>query len=173
MPRRKSTEVRMLARLAAIALALILAPLPASAAFLERHGHWIVAAASQSACAAFNRPLEEFNAAPYAALSIRQRRGEPARLQVFAWPDVFKAGQRTTIEIGSGLRTEVAAQAPDSYFVEATDALPDAAIAEMRAAGPVEIRVRGLPQMLVFDLSQIDAIMKSLDTCVRQLGRSP
>jgi hypothetical protein len=64
----------------------------------------------------------------------------------------------------------VAAQAPDTYFVEASDALPDASIGEMRA-GPVEIRVRGLPQMLVFDLSQIDAIMKSLDTCVRQLGR--
>ena len=31
---------------------------PPSAAFLERHGHWIVAAASRSACAAFNRPLE-------------------------------------------------------------------------------------------------------------------
>ena len=158
----------MLARLAAIAL--ILAPLPASAAFMERHGHWIVAAASQSACAAFNRPLEEFNAAPFAALSIRQRRGEPARLQVFAWPDVFKVGQRTTIEIGSGLRTELAAHAPDNYFVEAADALPEASIGEMRA-GAVEIRVRGLPQMLVFDLSQIDAIMKSLDTCVRQLAR--
>ena len=158
----------MLARLAAIAL--ILAPLPASAAFLERHGHWIVAAASQSACAAFNRPLEEFNAAPYAALSIRQRRDQPARLQVFAWPDVFKAGQRTVIEIGSGLRTELAAQAPDSYFVEAAGALPDAAIGEMRT-GPVEIRVRGLAQMLVFNVSQIDAIMKSLDSCVRQLAR--
>jgi hypothetical protein len=167
MQRRKPTKVRMLARLAAIAL--IFAPVPASAAFLERHGHWIVAAASQSACAAFNRPLEEFNAAPYAGLSIRQRRGQPARLQVFAWPDVFKPGQRTTIEIGSGLRTELAAQAADSYFVEATDALPDAAIGEMRT-GPVEIRVRGLPQMLVFDVSEIDVIMKSLDTCVRQLG---
>jgi hypothetical protein len=158
----------MLARFAV--MALVLAPLPASAAFMERHGHWIVAAASQSACAAFNRPLAEFNAAPYAALSIRQRRGEPARLQVFAWPDVFKAGQRTVIEIGGNARTEVAAHAPDSYFVEAADALPDAAIDALRD-GAVEFRVRGLPQVLVFDVSQIDTIMKSLDACVRQLGR--
>jgi hypothetical protein len=156
-------------RLRLAAIALILTALPASAAFLERHAHWTVAAASQSACAAFNRPLEEFNAAPYAALSIRQRRGQPARLQVFAWPGAFKPGDKVTIRIAIGPGTELAAQAANTYFVETAGGLQDALVSEMSAVGLVSFKITGLATVLFFDMSQLEAIMKSLAACMRQL----
>jgi hypothetical protein len=159
----------MLPRLAATAL--LLTTLPASAAFLERHEHWTVTGGSAPSCIAVNRPPAEFNHQPYAALAIHQRRNRGPRLQVFAWPGAFKSGDKVTIEIRIGPGTQLAAEAMDSYLVQVKDTLPAELIGEMRAVGLVPFGITGLRQSLLFDLSQIEAVMKSLDTCVRQHPR--
>ena len=158
----------MHARLAAFAAAALLVTTLPAAAFHERHDHWHVMA-SPLACFAINRPPEEFNAAPYASLSLRQRRGQPLKLQVFAWPGVFKPGERSEIEIGRGAVTVMPAEAFDSYGVETKDPIPDAALGDMRRERIAQFRVKGLPQLLMFDMAQIDNVLKSLDACARQL----
>jgi hypothetical protein len=65
----------------------------------------------------------------------------------------------------------LAAEALDSYLVQVKDTLPAELIGEMRAVGLVPFGITGLRQSLLFDLSQIEAVMKSLDTCVRQHPR--
>lgn len=165
----------MLLRLAAIALAALataitLTTLPASAAFLQRHEHWTVTDSHPliPGCGAINRPPEEFHAQPYAALSIRQDRNTGARLFVFAWPGAFKYGEKVTIELGFGPGPQLAAEALDSYVVAVRDELPAALVAEMREMRFVSFSITGLSQALIFDLAQIEAVMKSLAACVRQ-----
>ena len=160
----------MLLRLAAIALALT--TLPASAAFEERHAHWTVTDHHPliPGCGAINRPPEEFHAQPYAALSIRQDRNTGPRLFVFAWPGAFKYGEKVTIELGFGPGPQLAAEALDSHVVVTREDLPAALVAEMREARFVSFSIGGLSQALIFDLAQIEAVVKSLAACVRQSG---
>ncbi len=118
---------------------------------------------------ALNRPAEEFNFAPYNTLALRQRRGGPVRLQVFAWPGMFKQGQNVTIAvIIDGTRTDLPAQAADSYYAE-TSFLPPELLAQLRAAGTAEFALTGVEPRLLFDVSAFDAVMKSLDDCMRKL----
>jgi hypothetical protein len=168
----------MLLRLAAISLAVLaaialttLATLPASA-FEERHAHWTVLDSHPlvPGCAAINRPPDEFAAQPYAALSIRQDRNIGPRLFVFAWPGAFKYGDRLTIELGIGPGPKLAAEAQDSHVVVTREDLPQELIADMHAARFVSFDITGLSQALMFDTSQLDAVMKSLAACVRQQG---
>ena len=158
----------MLLRLAA--LVLIVTTLPASAAFEERHAHWTVLDSHPlvPGCSAINRPPDEFAAQPYAALSMRQDRNMGPRLFVFAWPGAFKYGDRVTIELGIGPGPKLAAEALDSHVVVTREDLPQELIAEMHAARFVSFDIAGLPQALMFDTSQLDAVMKSLAACVRR-----
>ena len=158
----------MLSRLAATAV--LLTTLPASAAFLERHEHWTVTDSHPlvPGCAAINRPAEEFHAQPYAALAIVQARNIGPRLMVFAWPGAFKYGDKVTIELGIGPGPKLAAEAQDSHVVATREDLPQELIAEMHAARFVSFSITGLSQALIFDLSQIEAVMKSLAACARQ-----
>jgi hypothetical protein len=150
--------------------AALASSLPASSApFVEKHGHWSVMAASAQACMALNRPAEEWNFAPYNALALRQRRGGPVRLQVFAWPGMFKQGQNVTIAvIVDGTRTDLPAQAADSYYAE-TSFLPPELLARLRTAGTAEFALSDVEQRLLFDVSAFDTVMKSLEECMRQL----
>ena len=152
------------------ALAALVSALPASAApFDVKHGHWSVMAVSPIACTALNRPSEEWNFAPYNALALRQRRGGPVRLQVYAWPGVFKQGQNVTIAVTiDGTRTELPAQAADSFYAE-TSFLPPELLAQLRTARTAEFTLSGVESRLLFDVSAFDAIMKSLEDCMRQL----
>jgi hypothetical protein len=121
------------------------------------------------ACMALNRPAEEFNFAPYNALALRQRRGGPVSLQVYAWPGLFKQGQNVTIAvIVDGTRADLPAQAADSYYAE-TSFLPPELLARLRTASTAEFALGGVEQRLLFDVSAFDAVMKSLEECMRQL----
>lgn len=158
----------MLLRLAA--LALVLTALPASAAFLQQHAHWTVSDADPPDCMAINRPPEEFAVQPYAALAIRQGRNLGPRLFVFAWPGVFKYGERLTLDVGgSGPGAQVAVEAIDSHVVASRENLSPQQIAYLKETRLVSFEGAGMPQALIFDLSQLDAVMKSLAACVRQL----
>jgi hypothetical protein len=153
------------------ALAVALASsLPASAApFMEKHGHWSVMAVTPQACMALNRPAEEWNFAPFNALALRQRRGSPVSLQVYAWPGVFRQGQNVTLAvIVDGTRTDLPAQAADSYYAE-TSFLPPDLLAGLRAARTAEFVLSGVDSRLLFDVSAFDAVMKSLEECMQQL----
>ena len=166
MPVRTATAAMFVTALAAALVPV----LPASSApFDIKHGHWSVMTASPIACTAFNRPAEELNFAPYNALALRQRRGGPVRLQVFAWPGVFKQGQNVTIAvIIDGTRTELPAQAADTYLAE-TSFLPPELLGQLRTARTAEFALSGVPDRLLFDVSAFDAVMKSLEDCMRQL----
>ena len=130
-------------------------------------------AAGPTACAAVNRPIEEFNAAPFNALSIRQRRGAKPVLQVFTWPDMFKPGQAVTVAITiNGTRTELPAQTADSYIAETKGTLPAELIALLRGARNAQIEITGVAHMLLFDVSDVEAVLGSLEACERQLPRS-
>ena len=118
---------------------------------------------------ALNRPAEEFNFAPYNTLALRRRRGGPVRLHVFAWPGMFKQGQNVTIAaIIDGTRTDLPAQAADSYYAE-TSFLPPELLTRLRSAGTAQFAINGMESRLLFDVSAFDAVMKSLDECMRQL----
>jgi hypothetical protein len=144
----------------------------ALAASLAVHGHWTVLP-SVTACAALNRPPEEFNVAPFNALSIRQRRGAQPVLQVFVWPNVFKPGQAVTITMSiDSTRIDLPAEAGDSYFAEAKGPLPADLLALLRGARVAEVKVTGVPQPLLFDISQLEAVLASLDACERQLPKT-
>jgi hypothetical protein len=162
----------MRCRLAALAVSTLAgsAAVPAAPApFMEQHGHWTVMGTSL-ACMAVNRPVEEFNYAPYNGLSVRQRRAGPARLQVFAWPGLFKQGQAVTIAITVGTtRTELPAEAADTFFVETKEALPAALLDSLRDRRVAQFEVSGVPQTLLFDMSHLPAVMRSIEDCVRQL----
>jgi hypothetical protein len=150
-----------------LCLALGLAASPA-AAFTERHGHWTVTDAGGT-CMAVNRPLEEFNAQPYAALAFVKRGGDAPRLQLYAWPGAFTPGARLMVEVAIGGAEPLGAEALDSYLVEVREPLPAELVADMR--GFVGFGVEGLPQGLMFDLSQIDALLRSLEACARRRAR--
>ena len=144
----------------------------ALAASFTVHGHWSVFP-SVTACAALNRPPEEFNVAPFNGLSIRQRRGAHPVLQVFAWPNAFKPGQVVTITMSiNGTRIGLPAEAMDSYFAEAKGPLPAELLALLRGARVAEVEVTGLSQQLLFDISQLDAVLTSLDACERRLPKT-
>jgi hypothetical protein len=155
--------------IAALAAALVSA-LPASAApFDVKHGHWTVMAASPDACMALNRPAEELNFSPFNALAFRQRRGGPVRLQVFAWPGVFKQGQNVTITVTiDGGWTDLPAQAADTYYAE-TSFLPPELLTRLRSAGTAQFAINGMESRLLFDVSAFDAVMTSLEDCMRKL----
>lgn len=143
-----------------------------AAPFMTQHGHWTVMAGGPTACMAVNRPPEEFNVAPFNALSLRQRRGAQPVLQVFTWPDMFKPGQTVTITFTiNGTRTEAPAQTADSYIAETKGALPAELIAMLRGARSAQIEITGFPHMLLFDVSDAEAVLASLEACERQLPR--
>ena len=144
----------------------------ALAASFAVHGHWTVLP-YPTACAALNRPPEEFNVAPFNALSIRQRRGAHPVLQVWAWPNVFKPGQVVTITMSiNGTRIALPAEAMDSYFAEAKGPLPTELLALLRGARVAEVELTGVSQLLLFDISQLDTVLASLDACERQLPKT-
>jgi hypothetical protein len=170
MPVRTATAANSAATFITALAAALVSALPASGApFDVKHGHWSVMSASPVACMALNRPAEEWNFAPYNALALRQRRGSPLSLQVYAWPGVFKQGQKVTIAITiDGTRTELPAQAADSYYAE-TSFLPPELLAQLRAARTAEFSLSGVESKLLFDVSAFDTLMTSLEECVRQL----
>lgn len=140
-----------------------------AAPFLARHGHWTVMAASATACAAMNRPPEEFNAAPFASLALRQLRDGPARLQVFAWPGVFKPNDAVTITVtADGARTDMPGRTFDTYIAETPLTAP---LREALKARVAEFEITGLPSMLLFDVSHLGEVVASLEACVRGLAR--
>ena len=67
-----------------------------------------------------------------------------------------------------GTRTELPAQAADSFYAE-TSFLPPELLAQLRTARTAEFTLSGVESRLLFDVSAFDAIMKSLEDCMRQL----
>ena len=160
-------------RLFALGFLIASAASALAAPFMTQHGHWTVMAGGPTACMALNRPPEEFNVAPFNALSIRQRRGAQPVLQVFTWPNVFKPSQSVTITMTvDGTRTELPAQTADSYIAETNSALPAELIALLRGARNAQIEITGLPHVLLFDISDVERVLGSLEACERQLPRS-
>lgn len=163
--------IGMVSRLLALGV-LIASGASAPAASFATHGHWTVLP-WPAACAALNRPPEEFNVAPFNALSIRQRRGAQPVLQVFAWPKVFEAGADVTIRITiDHTRIELPAKAADTYWAESKGPLPAELLALLRGARIAEIKLTGVSDLLAFDISQLEAVLASLDACVRQLPQN-
>jgi len=163
---RTATAAALITALAAV----LVSALPASgASFDVKHGHWSVMAITPITCMALNRPAEEWNFSPFNMLALRQRRGSPLRLQVFAWPGVFKQGQNVTITVTiDGGWTDLPAQTTDNLSAE-TSFLPPELLARLRTAGKAEFAISGMPSRLLFDVSAFDTVMKSLEDCVRQL----
>jgi len=162
----------MLSRLLASSLLILAAGSASAAPFYQQHGHWTVMAAGPAACLAINRPPEEFNAAPFNSLGIRQRRGALPVLQVFVWPGLFKPGEAATLAITiGGTRIDLPARTFDSYGLE-TGALPAELIARLRDGRSAEVVIGGVPQMLLFDISVLEAVLGALAACERELPRS-
>jgi hypothetical protein len=159
----------MLCRLLAPGVLILAAASAIAAPFHQQHGHWTVMSAGPTACLAINRPPEEFNAAPFNSLSIRQRRGASPVLQVFAWPDRFKPNEAVTVTITiGGTRIDLPARTFDSYGVE-TGALPGELIALLRDRRAAEFVIGGVPQLLLFDISALPAVLDALAACDRDM----
>jgi hypothetical protein len=153
------------------ALVLLVATVPATAApFYEQHGEWSVMALGRSSCLAVNRPPQQFNASPYGTLALHKKRGGPANFQVFAWPNTFRPGDQVAITITTRVaRIVLIGKTMDTYIAEAEELLPDHAIDVLRVASAARFEVTGMPKPLTFDLTQIEAVLKALAACTRQL----
>jgi hypothetical protein len=157
----------MRSRLAALAIFVSTCAAPA-APFNAQHGHWTVVSLASS-CMAFNRPSEEFNATPFNALGVHQRRGGAPTLQIFVWPDVFKPGQPVDLALARNNRgvTEVKGAAVSPYHAETP--LTAALRGELSGGRMLEVEITGVPARLFFEISQLETVLGSLQACAQQL----
>jgi hypothetical protein len=156
--------------------ALILASLGAARAadrvpFMVQHGHWSVLSHGITACSVENRPPEEFNAAPYNSLSVRQRANGAPVIQIYAWPDALKEGQsvRLTLAVNGLNPVELIAKTPSTLMLEAP--LPPDLRKDLRDGRMLEVEVQGLATRLFFAITHLDAALGTLQDCVQTLPK--
>jgi hypothetical protein len=140
-------------------------------AFMEQHGHWSVLSHGITACSVENRPPEEFNAAPYNSLSVRQRAQGAPVIQIYAWPDALKEGQsvRLTLAVNSLNPVELTAKTSATFIVEAP--LPPDLRKDLREGRMLEVEIQGLATKLFFAITQLDAALGALQDCVQTLPK--
>lgn len=166
--RRTVTAILMLAGLCAAAPAL-------AAPFLEQVGRWTVFSLGRS-CMAINRDVEEFNFAPYNALSFVQAAGTDAvKPRLYAWPGAFVP--ESALRLGFGLPgvnlpVSLTAKATSDFTVEADGPLPADKLEPIAKAGMLTVQVTGAAapvKPLAFRTEDLAKAFEALGRCAKGL----
>lgn len=154
-------------RLVTIAF-LLAAAVPASAqSFHEVVDGWTLTSTS-TRCYAVNRDGEEYNFAPFNALSLRQDKEGVTSLQIAYWPGAFTPEAEVSVKLRHrlGKTQDVSGRAISDYMVE-TDALFDAeGLGTLIARDYLDIKIGTLPS-LTFRV--VDLPLQRLAACAETL----
>jgi len=161
-----STIVLMLAALCAAA--------PAGAApFMEKVGVWTIFSTGRF-CTALNRDMEEFNFAPYNALSFVQAVGTPdVAPRLYAWPGAFDHGASVRLAFalpGVNLPISLPARTSDDFTVNADETLSPERLGLIAKAGLVTVQVTGgarLVKPLAFQTADLAPALEALGRCAK------
>lgn len=155
-------------RLASVAFLLAAATLPASAqSFHEVVDGWTLTASS-TRCYAINRDVEEYNTAPYNALTLLQGKDGATTLQVAYWPGALTAGGEVSIKLRprNGKSQDVAGTAITDALAEATAPFDAEGLATLIARDYLDIKIGTLP-LLSFRVA--DLPLARLAACTETL----
>lgn len=151
-----------------LALALTAAPASATVVFQVETNQWTVLSLTCS-CLAINRPLNEFNAAPFNALQFRATPQGETFLDVQYWPIYFVAGEAYTVKlsIDRGRPIEVPAASPPGvdFSVSSTAPLGDDVLAALGNGETLTVTVAGTPQALTFEIGELRSVLPTLHVC--------
>ncbi len=161
--------MRTLILLAFVTLATAPATAQQSTYYVE-HGDWTIYNTS-AACRAVNRPMVDFNAAPFNALQIVARPGSRIGVEVFFWPGAIDPSAANELALGFGGPTPMilAATAPMGDYLLASDDSPEL-WSRLQKAQRLTAKVKADPHVaLSFSLDEIGWVLDALQRCTRVL----
>jgi hypothetical protein len=140
--------------------------------YYAERGHWTVSTTGAGACAAFNRPPEEINFAPYNALQITATENYHLGFIVFLWPGAVEAGREYDLTLRfEGAEALTVTTTPMSDFALITaPAESRAGWKGLQTATAVTVSIAGLPgQSLYFLLDASGWMEARLRDCIGSL----
>jgi hypothetical protein len=140
--------------------------------YYAERGHWTVYNGA-TACRALNRPMEDFNYAPFNALQIVVRPGNRIGVEVFFWPGAVDPGAENALALGFGGSVPfiVPATAPMGDFMLASGDAPEL-WERLRKAKALTAKPMSDPTVtLSFALDQFGWVLGALDACSRILPK--
>lgn len=152
-------------------LAATAAQAQTSVYYAER-GHWTVMN-YPAACRAINRPMVDFNYAPFATLQITVRPKSVISVDVFFWPSAVMMDREYELRLRftSGGDLTLPARPTLGDYVLASD--PDVGLwRKLQDSKMLGVGVVGEPALaLQFTLDGIDWVLNALTTCAGTLPR--
>jgi len=153
---------------ALLALSMFAATMPASAqsAYYAERGHWTVYSGA-AACRAINRPVQDFNYAPFDALQIVVRPGNRIGVEVFFWPGAIDPAADNVLALGfgGGPSLLLPATAMMGDFMLATGDAPEL-WGRLQKAKVLTAKPKSDPKVaLSFTLDDIGWVLGALDAC--------
>jgi len=138
--------------------------------FSQQEGHWTIYNIDRR-CYAVNRPLSEFNAAPFNALILALARGGPLTMSVHFWPGQFRetSPHRLILRPGSRSAITVPARATSDFALETSEALSPGFVQDLRTSDTLTVAAEGVSQSLVFDTLRIGFVIARLENCAQLL----
>jgi hypothetical protein len=140
--------------------------------YYAERGHWTVYNGA-TACRALNRPMADFNYAPFNALQIVVRPGSRIGVEVFFWPGSVDPDADNALALGFGGSTPfiLPATATIGDYMLASDDSPEL-WERLRKAKAMTAKPRSDPTItLSFSLEEIGWVMGVLDACSRVLPK--
>lgn len=140
--------------------------------YYAERGHWTVYSGA-TACRALNRPMADFNYAPFAGLQIAVRPGSKIGVEVFFWPGAVDsdADNGLALVFGSDKPLILPATMSMGDYMLAVDDAPEL-WTRLRKAKTLTAKPMSDPKAaLSFSLDQIDWVLGALDACSRVLPK--
>lgn len=140
--------------------------------YYAERGHWTVYSGA-TACRALNRPMADFNFAPFAGLQVVVRPGNRIGVEVFFWPGTVDPDAENALALGFGGSVPfiVPATAPMGDFMLASGDAPEL-WERLRKAKAMTAKPKSDPKVtLSFALDEIDWVLGALDACSRVLPK--
>jgi len=157
--------MRVLLFLIATLLAIADAHAQTSVYYTER-GHWSVMNLGK-ACRALNRPVADFNAAPYNGLQIVAKAGSGFGVEVFFWPQAIDPAKdyRLTLTFSAGqpITLDARATAGDFMLASADEVKLWRLFQDSKT---LQVTVAGEPKLqLIFGLDDMEWVLSGLTSC--------
>lgn len=158
----------------AIGMALLSCSAHAAAPYYSwTEGNWSVGT-GPGQCVAVNRPLAEFNIAPFVALMFIQKAGGEPRIRVHFWPGAFAKGESVSLKFdffqSATPNFATAGSAINDYSVELAQPFPHRDLAQLAKADRVLIKADDKGKQVGFNLAALRAVIFHLDACGRRLA---
>lgn len=142
--------------------------------FDARVDGWRIANLATS-CLAFNRPADEFNAAPYNALSFALARDGALRFRVHFWPRAFKEGDGRALGINfsGGASFALKARSADGFSLETDEPVTPEFRRALGGNAMLAATAEGIGTSLAFNVERVGQVLTLLGDCARMLPERP